>query len=67
MSQHRKSEPCQFCLKPTLNPPRQVPAPMPLSDIWCDDCDKTAALEYQKMWEEGRRIIKRPEIDSSPD
>ncbi len=36
---------CKYCGKPGALP-RQVPAPIPVSECYCDDCHDRCAAEY---------------------
>ncbi len=55
------SDDCVYCGKKDT-PCRQVPAPVPFSDCWCDDCRGRAEAEWMKFWYEavGSRIKTGP-------
>lgn len=40
---------CKYCKKPG-SPVRQVPAPVPFSDCYCDDCYDKCRDEYQAFF-----------------
>jgi hypothetical protein len=43
-----KSSPCKYCGKKNT-PVRQVPAPVPISDCYCDDCADACRAQYESL------------------
>ena len=57
--------PCSFCGKEDA-PVRQVPAPMPVSDCYCDDCYDECAKHYQKSMPKSRMYRQAPPLPKIP-